>query len=125
MQVAGLSEQAWDRPMYSLRGEKKVLAQHIATLEALISLEEEAHDPDGTLTGLYVALAEAKTALQSSAGATERMQVEVYAKPHDLPVLSGLYEGREGVFEGFSTLLLTVMDLWDSGEPTITINITR
>lgn len=61
--------------------------RYITVLEAIINLEEEAHDPDGTLTGLYVALAEAKAWAQTARSAPETPKVA----PSTTPLFDAVY----------------------------------
>lgn len=105
--------------------DRREMEKYIDALEHIIGLEEEAHDPDGTLTGLYVALAEAKGALQQDAGGPLRTKVTVWTNREVKDALSGLYEGKSGRVEALVTLLTTIVDLWSNDVSDISIRITK
>lgn len=101
------------------------LREYVSWLNAKITLDEEASDPDGALTGLYEALKLAQEALRRSSERPGGVHLTVWSDGNPLAALSGLYEGREGMAEGFAAVVLTVLDLWESGESGIQVEINR
>lgn len=102
-----------------------MLDEYIAWLRTKIALDEEAQDPEGLLPGLYWALKTAQDGVRRAAETRERVHLTVWADSSPLAALSGIYEGRDGIAEGFSAVTLTVLDLWRAGESGIQIEINR
>ena len=103
----------------------EMLRDHVAWLDGKIKTDEEANDPDGRLAGLYWARKEAVDALRKAAEPSEGVNVAVWSSSDPLAALSGSYMGREAMAEGFAAVLMTVMDLWNAGEPGIQIELYR
>lgn len=97
----------------------------MAWLDAKITLDEEASDPDGSLAGLYEARKMAADALRRAAERPGRLHLTVWSDGEPLAALSGVYEGKQGMAEGFAAVVLTVADLLESGESGIQIEIQR
>ena len=97
----------------------------MAWLDAKIALDEEAQDPEGLLAGLYAARKLAADALRRAAERPGRLHLTVWSDGEPLAALSGVYEGRQGMAEGFAAVVLTVADLLDAGEAGIQIEINR
>lgn len=102
-----------------------LLDEHIAWLRAKIELDEEAQDPDGALAGLYEALKMAQETLRRGLSVPVTLKAVVWGGREPVAALSGEYEGKEGVKEGLTSALLTVLDLWNAGEADITVELYR
>ena len=89
----------------------KDLRDHVAWLNAKITLDEEANDPDGLLAGLYWARKEAVEASRRPPEPPVGVNLTVWNTADPVARLNGFYEGREGLAEGLSAVLMTVLDL--------------
>jgi hypothetical protein len=105
--------------MFTTRSD--MLDTFVKMLDDRIALDEEARDPDGALAGLYIAWKMAQDTLKEQYAPKPGLTAVVWADSQIDPVLSGEYEGREGVMEGISTVFMAVMDLLSAGKPGVQV----